>query len=149
MYAEDGNIVSIFLFNDVIARFGVPWAIVTDYGSHFHNQMMVKLSSKLGFRHEKSTPQYPQDNDQVESIKKVFKTMLRRMVGEHKSNWHLTLFSALWAYRISMKTTTSFTPSNWSMEWSSFYLSNAEVPSLKLVVEILPNTSTEKKSSII
>ena len=40
-YAEDGNIVTLFLFNHVIARFGVLKSIVTDDESHFHNQMKV------------------------------------------------------------------------------------------------------------
>ena len=72
--------------------------------------MMEELSAKLGFRHENSTPYYPQANGQVDTINKVLKTMLRRMVGDHKSNWHLILFSVLWAYRTSMKTVTGFTP---------------------------------------
>ena len=53
---------------------------------------------------------YPQANGQVEAIKKVLKTMLCRMVGDHKSNWHQALFYALWDYRTSVKTTTGFTP---------------------------------------
>ena len=61
-YAEDGKTAALFLFNHVIARFGVPQSIVTDHGSHFHNQMMEELSAKLGFHHEKFTPYYPQDN---------------------------------------------------------------------------------------
>ena len=91
-YAEDGNTATLFLFNHIIARFGVLQSIVTDHGSHFHNQMMEELSSKLGFRHEKYTPYYPQANGQVEDINKVLKTMLHRMVGDHKSNWHLVFF---------------------------------------------------------
>ena len=57
-YAEDGKTATLFLFNHVIARFGVPQSIVTDHGLHFRNQMMDKLSAKLGFRHENSTPYY-------------------------------------------------------------------------------------------
>ena len=85
-YAEDGNNFTLFLFNNVIARFGVLQTIFNDRRSHFCNQMMAELSAKLGFRHENSNPYYPQDNGQVEAINKVFKTMLRRMVGDHKSN---------------------------------------------------------------
>ena len=48
--------------------------------------MMEELSSKLRFRHEKYMPYYPQANGQVEAINKVLKTMLCRMVGDHKSN---------------------------------------------------------------
>ena len=48
-YAKDSKTTTLFLFNHVIARFGVPQSIVTDHGSHFHNQMMEELSAKLGF----------------------------------------------------------------------------------------------------
>ena len=58
-YAEDGKTLTLLLFNHIIARFGVPKSIVIDHGSHFHNQMMVELSAKLGCLHEKSTPYYP------------------------------------------------------------------------------------------
>ena len=51
-YAEDGKTDALFLFNHVIARFGLPQAIVIDHGSHFHNQMMAELSAKLVFLHE-------------------------------------------------------------------------------------------------
>ena len=61
-YAEDGKTSALFLFNHIIARFGVPQSIVTHHRSHFCNQMMEKLSSKLGFLHENSTPYYPQAN---------------------------------------------------------------------------------------
>ena len=58
-YEENGKSVALFLFNHVIARFGVPQAIVTDHRSHFPNQMMAELNTKLGFCHENSTPYYP------------------------------------------------------------------------------------------
>ena len=56
---------------------------------------MEKLSAKLGFHHENSMPYYPQANDQVEAIKKVLKTMLRQMVGDHKSKWNHIFSSPL------------------------------------------------------
>ena len=58
-YVEDGKTAALFLFNHVIARFGVPQSIITDHGSHFRNQIMEELSAKLGFRHENSNLYYP------------------------------------------------------------------------------------------
>lgn len=75
-----------FFLNHVIAWFGVSQAIVTDHGKNFQNHMMTKLTVKLGISHESSTSFYPQTNGQVEAINKVLKTMLRRMVGIHKSD---------------------------------------------------------------
>lgn len=48
-----------FLFNHVIARFGVPQAIVTNHGLHIHQYVMAELTAQLGLRHDRSTPYYP------------------------------------------------------------------------------------------
>ena len=101
---------SLFIFNHIITRFGIPQAIVIDHGSHFQNFMMSELTEKLGLRHENSTLYYPQANGQVEVINKVLMTMLRRIIGIHKTSWHMMLFSTLWAYRTFMKSATGFTP---------------------------------------
>jgi transposase InsO family protein len=48
--------------------------------------MMTKLATLLHFDQEHSSPYYPQDNGQVESISHILKTMLERMVGKYKLN---------------------------------------------------------------
>ena len=72
--------------------------------------MMAELTANLGLSHDNSTPYYPQSNGQVEAINKILKRMLQRMIGVRKRNWHLILYSALWAYQTSMRNTTGFTP---------------------------------------
>jgi hypothetical protein len=42
-FCNDGKTPTLFIFNQVIARFEVPREIVTDHGSHFHNHMMSEL----------------------------------------------------------------------------------------------------------
>ena len=108
--ATDGKTATQFIFNHIIDRFGVPQTIVTNHGSHFRHYMVAELTSKLGLRHDSSTLYYPQANGQVEVVKKFLVTMLQHTIGIHKSNWHLMLFSALWAYRTSIKSATGFTP---------------------------------------
>jgi transposase InsO family protein len=108
MFKDDGETTTLFLFNQIIARFGVPREIFTDHGSHFQNKMMSELTSKLGLRQEHSSPYYPQENGQVEAVNKSLKTILQRTINSARSNWHLMLYSALWAYRMSVKTATGF-----------------------------------------
>jgi hypothetical protein len=144
-FDNTGKTATLFIFNHIIARFGVPQAIVTDHGSHFRNFMMSELTEKLGLRHENSTPYYPQANGQVEAINKVLITMLRRMIGIHKTSWHTMLFSALWAYRTSVKSATGFTPFRLVYGLEAILPIECEIPSLKLVVELLPNTSAEEE----
>lgn len=51
-YNDDGITTAQFLFNHVIACFGVPQDIVTNHGSHFRQYMMEKETSQLGLRHD-------------------------------------------------------------------------------------------------
>ena len=52
----DGKTASFFIFNQIIARFGILSEIVTDHGIHFQNEMMEELASKLGSKHGNSSP---------------------------------------------------------------------------------------------
>jgi hypothetical protein len=105
-FKDDGETANLFLFNQIIARFDVPRGIVTDHGNHFHKKMMSELTSNLGLRKEHSSPYYPQEN----GVNKSFKTILKRTIDSTRLNWHLMLYSTLWAYRTSVKTATSFSP---------------------------------------
>jgi hypothetical protein len=144
-FDNTGKTAALFLFNHVIARFGVPQAIVTDHGSHFRNFMTSELTEKLGLHHDNSMPYYPQANGQVEAINKVLITMLRRMIGIHKTSRHTMLFSALWAYRASVKSATGFTPFQSVYGMEAILPIECEIPSLKLAVELLPNTSSKEE----
>jgi hypothetical protein len=48
-FLNDGRTATLFIFNHIITRFGVPQAIVTDHGSHFQNQMMSEFACQVGF----------------------------------------------------------------------------------------------------
>jgi hypothetical protein len=51
------------------------------------------------------------------------------------------LYLALWAYRTSVKTTTSFSPFQLVHSVESILPIECKIPSLKLVVKLLPDTS--------
>lgn len=74
---DDGEKKTIFIFNNVISRFGVQQAIVTYHGIHFWNFMMANIIVKLGLCDDSSTPYYPHENGQVEVINKVLTTMIK------------------------------------------------------------------------
>ena len=118
---------------------------MTDHGSHFKNNMMSELSAKIFFCHENSTPYNPRANGQVESINKVLKTMLQWMVGRSKYNWHLQLFSALWAYMNIVKISTGFTLFHLVYGLEATLPIECEIFSLKLIVELLLNTTSKEE----
>lgn len=144
-YSNNTKTTTLFLFNHIITQFGILKSIVTDHGMHFCNAMMAELTTMLHLDHEHSSPYYPQANDHVESIICILKTMLQRMVGKHKSNWHVQRFSALWAYQISTKTSMGFTPFQLVYGLEAVLLIECEIALLKLTIELLPNTIEEEQ----
>jgi len=52
------------------------------------------------------------------------------------------LYPTFWAYRTSVKTTTGFTPFQLFYRLESIFSIECEIPSLKIVVELLPETSS-------
>jgi quinol monooxygenase YgiN len=59
-------------------------------------------------------------------------------------NWHTMLFSTLWDYQKSVKSATGFTPFQLVYGIEAILQIECEIPSLKLVAELLPNTSAEE-----
>ena len=71
--------------------------------------------------------------------------MLQRIVGRAKSSWNLQLYSELWDYRTTVKKSTSYTPFQLVYGLEDTLPIRCEIPSLKPVVELLPNTTTEEE----
>ena len=64
------------------------------------------------------------------------------MIDKARSNWHVMLYPTLWAYRTSIRTATSFTPFQLVYGLESIFPLECEIPSLKLVVELILETSS-------
>lgn len=67
------------------------------------------------------------------------------MIVVHKLDWHLILYAALWEYQTFVRTTTKFTPFQLVYCIEAILPNECEIPSLKLVVELLPASSTEQE----
>ena len=62
------------------------------------------------------------------------------MIGVHKRNWNLILYSALWVYRTSVRNATRFTPFQLVYGLEAILPIQCEIPSLKLIIDLLPRT---------
>eukprot|EP00253_Pinus_taeda_P015897 PITA_15897 len=81
--ATEDTVVT-FLFEEIFVRYGVPRQIVTDQGTQFTSKLVRDLTKKYKIKHRKSTPYHPQANGQLKD--------------------------ALWAYGVTWKNTTGFSP---------------------------------------
>ena len=55
------------------------------------------------------------------------------------------LYSTLWAYQNSVKTATGFTHFQLAYDLEAVLPIECQIPSLKIVVELLPNSTTEEE----
>ena len=49
-FKDDGETTDFFMFNQIIAWFGIPKVIFIDHGSQFQSSMMTELTTMLGLR---------------------------------------------------------------------------------------------------
>ena len=98
------------MFNQIITQFGIPKDTITYHGSHIHNNTLAELDLNFGFEKDHSSYYYPQVSGQIEVLNKSITTILKKTIRQSKSNLHIMLYPALWAYQTAINTSMSFSP---------------------------------------
>nr|KYP36263.1 Pol polyprotein [Cajanus cajan] len=104
------NNVQKFLWKNIITRFGIPHAIVTNNGLQFTDQKLKKFLQELGIKHRFTSVENPQSNGQAEAANKFILSKLKKRLGTAKGAWAEELSEVLWAYRCTPQSTTQETP---------------------------------------
>ncbi|CAL5410013.1 unnamed protein product [Camellia sinensis] len=82
--------VKSFVWRNIITRFGISRALISDNGSQFDCRVYRELCSKYGIRPYFSTPAYPQSNGQAEASNKTIlddiKKRLEKVVSVFQVN---------------------------------------------------------------
>ena len=100
---DDARTVVDFVKTNIFCRFGVPWALISDKGTHFCNKTLANLLKKYGVNHRVSTPYHPQTSGQANISNCYIKTILDKTVNLSRKDWSVKLDDALWAYRTTYK----------------------------------------------
>ncbi|CAM6083742.1 unnamed protein product [Calypogeia fissa] len=95
---------------EIFTRFGPPLELVSDRGTHFLNGMVEKLIEKYRVKHRKTTPYHPKCNGLTERANGIIGKILTKIVAEHKHDWDVKLFSAVYSYNLAYKSPTGQTP---------------------------------------
>jgi hypothetical protein len=77
-YANTIPVTTKFVYEHILTRFGCPFTIVTNQGTHFNNDVIKYFTNHFILRHTSFIFYYPQGNGQVESTNKVFGTLLTK-----------------------------------------------------------------------
>ena len=126
---------AIFLFEQVITRFGCPKILISDRGKHFLGGVVAEIIARFQIDHRKTTPYHPQTNGNTERVNQTLATILRKMVLDLKRDWDNKLPAALWAYRTTYKVTTRATPFSLVYGVEAVLPIEFEVSSLRVAVD--------------
>ncbi|KAM2716207.1 hypothetical protein EV2_045717 [Malus domestica] len=99
-----------FVWKNILCRFGIPNAIVTDNGRQFNNKKFKMFCSKFNINLCFASPAHPQSNGQVEAVNKIIKRTLKTSLDKAKGCWPEFVPQVLWSYRTSYRTSTGETP---------------------------------------
>ena len=78
------HLVVVDVLMDWFKRFGIAPIHVSDQGSHFKNQVMFELTSRLNILHHFTTPYTPWANGTVEIVNKHFLFVLKSLCSEFR-----------------------------------------------------------------
>jgi hypothetical protein len=124
-----------FIWKNIVTRFGVPRALISDNGTQFKGSTVIELCQGLGIRQHFSSVGYPQGNGQAEASNKVILEALKRRLDALKGRWADELPSVLWAFRTTPRRSTGATPYSLTYGTEAVIPLEVNYPTLRTALE--------------
>ena len=99
-----------FVWKNIICRFRIPLAIISDNGRQFDSQGFREFCSNFGIKNQFSSPRHPQANGQTEVTNRTLLRIIKTKLDDVKGTWPEELPNVLWAYKTTARTPTGETP---------------------------------------
>ena len=94
---------------EMFSRFGTPSVLKIDNGAPFNSGEFAAFAKKLGFKHLKITPLWPEANGEAERFVRTLNKFVHACQAEH-SDWKVELQNFLCQYRATPHTSTKSSP---------------------------------------
>jgi predicted aspartyl protease len=102
--------VAKFLYEEIVARFGVPSQLVSDRGRNFLALPLENYLKTLMVKHLKTSAYHPRTNGKVESFNGTLGRMLAKSVKGARRKWDEFLDESLLNCRVRKHRVTGFSP---------------------------------------
>ena len=109
---------------------------MTDGGPQFIGHKLVATLKNYHIMHKITTPYHPRANGQVESTNKVIEVILTKAVASHRSDWATRLLEAQWAYRMTWRNTTRYSPYQLVFDKEPIFPIEFEIQALRIAQEV-------------
>jgi hypothetical protein len=130
------NQVVSFLNSHIITRFGVPECVFFYNACYFSSLDINVFSLEKGIKLKYYASYYPQGNGLVESTNKNLIKIIKRTVLENYKNWHNALYNAIWADRVTPKSSVSNSPFFLVYRRETILPPHVILPSLQLSLKV-------------
>ncbi|GKC65299.1 reverse transcriptase domain-containing protein [Tanacetum coccineum] len=105
-----GNSVKMFMWDNIVCRFGLPGEIVSDNGKQFMDNPFKDWCEKLSITQRFASIKHPQSNGLVKRANRSLGEGIKARLGEGNKNWKEELPYVLWAHRTMIKSSHGDTP---------------------------------------
>ena len=107
---KSGREAAKFLYEEIITKYGVPEALITDNAKAFVEGEFKAYIDELNVSHHPTSDYHPRTNGMVERVHSPLKNALRKYSSINIKRWDDHLDRALFALRVRTHDTTKFSP---------------------------------------
>lgn len=106
----EASTVARLFFDQIVSRYGIPKAVVTDQGTNFVSELFKRTCKLLKIKKMQTTAYHPQSNGALERSHKPLVEYLRSFVASNTNTWHEHLRQAVFVHNNTVHRGTGFTP---------------------------------------
>ena len=101
--------VQKFFWRNIVCRFGLPWALVSDNGRQFAENSFRNWCAELRIQQHFTFVGHSQANGQVKNVNRTILQRLKTRIGSIRIGWMDELPSIFWTYQTTPRTATQET----------------------------------------